>query len=304
MRQAVKCLVGLAVHMARDEEREGGAARYANGSANGHGKATAAGPDGGAAARVGAAEDAEEDGEASEDEPGEGESEEAGQESEEGGAEGEEDGQGEPQERDGAVAADVEADDDDADDSAPMSEQEAARAFTLHGLVRRMSRLADDGRWSQVRQRCAALRWVAAAGSALGAAGLAPHLTVLLRPLYRISEAAAARGGGQRVPEEVRALAEEVMAHLRGLVGAEPLLAAYNAAREAVRGARHRRRREAAVRGQVDPAAAAAAKRRHGERKMEGRKRRLEVLKRERSAGGGGRQRGRGRGGGGKRPRQ
>jgi len=47
--------------------------------------------------------------------------------------------------------------------------------------------------------------------------------------------------------EEVKALADEIVAHLRGLVGADALLAAYQAARGAVRRQRGERKRAAAV---------------------------------------------------------
>ncbi|KAG2487780.1 hypothetical protein HYH03_013624 [Edaphochlamys debaryana] len=302
--QAVKCLVSLVRHLpaggapaeaqagagaeqqGRDGKRSRGPAPAANGSA--------------AAGRGGDDEDEEVD----EGEEGENEEEE---EEEEGGAtanghagaeeEGAADGEGGDGDGDG---------DDDAGEGGPsMADQVATRCLTLRGLVRRMARLADDARWSRTRQRAAALRWIAAASSALGAAAVAPYLPVLLRPLYRISEAAAAppAAAGAVVEDDVRQLAEEVMSHLRTLVGAETLLASYNAAREHVKGRRTDRRKKSAVRGMLDPAAAAAARLRHGARKAEGRKRKMEMMKRERGSGGGRGGRGRGGRGGFKRPR-
>lgn len=229
---------------------------------------------------------------------------------------GSEDAGGQVEDGNGA-GGDAEAVAVEEEDDVSMAAQDGQRAFTLRGLVRRMARLADDARWVRSRQRAAALRWIAAASSALGATAVIPHLPVLLWPLYRISESSVAAGAGShsgvggdangRVPEEVRDLAEEVMAHLRELVGSEHLLAAYNAAREHVRGQRAERKRRTAVRGMVDPAAAAAARLRHSARKAEGRKRKLELLKRERSAKQmrqTSRRRGGGAGGdGGKRPR-
>ena len=49
-------------------------------------------------------------------------------------------------------------------------QQVKLRAFTLRGLMRRMARLAGDGRVGWQPQRAAALRWIAAAASALGGA--------------------------------------------------------------------------------------------------------------------------------------
>ncbi len=280
--QAVKCLVALTPHLQQEsDEGEEGAKGVAQ---NGHGNGVAGG---GVLGEEG--QDEEEDG------AGEGEEEEGGDE------EGEEEEE-EEEEGGGAAAAEEDAA-DDAGDDVSMAAQVQRRAFTLRGLVRRMARLADDARWTRQRQRLAALRWTAAVASVLGSAGVAPHLPVLLRPLFRISEAAAAaataataaggvsRGGSglaaaatARMPEEVQELSEEVMAHLRTLVGSEVLLAGYNAARDHVKKQRASRKKKAAVRGMVDPAAAAAARLRHNARKAEGKKRKMEIMKRERGA--------------------
>ncbi|KXZ46921.1 hypothetical protein GPECTOR_39g415 [Gonium pectorale] len=255
--QAVKCLVSLSVHL----HREHAAADAKRQRAAAEGPAGAA-ANGSAAAVNGGHQHA--DGEEADHEDAE--------------ADGDADGNDEPDGDDEAAEAKAEADDeeavdgagedagDDEGDAVSMAAQVARRAFTLRGLVRRMARLADDARWGRGRQRSAALRWTAAAASALGADAIAPHLPVLLRPL-------------------------------------ELLLASYNKAREHVKGMRSERKRRSAVRGMLDPAAAAAARLRHNARKAEGRKRKLEVLKRERSArqlSGGGRPRG---GGGAKRGR-
>jgi U3 small nucleolar RNA-associated protein 20 len=66
-------------------------------------------------------------------------------------------------------------------------------ALTLHGLVRRMARLADDRAWPRTAARLAALRFAAALASRLGRDAVAPYLPILLVPLYRITE-------GDRVP--------------------------------------------------------------------------------------------------------
>ncbi|EFJ49017.1 hypothetical protein VOLCADRAFT_104545 [Volvox carteri f. nagariensis] len=351
--QAVKCLVSLSVHLQSESVESmqhqgnqepngqpsrkrsrvviadaldpGSGATGANGSAAPHGMA---------AERRGENTDDDDDGEDGVDEgrekrrrrshggvggDGEGDEHEDVEEEDGGVGEAAADREMVEEEEDAAGAAAAEAADDAADDEVDgisMATQVQRRAFTLRGLVRRMARLADDARWTRTRQRAAGLRWIAAAASALGAEAIAPHLPVLLRPLYRISEAAAgeaaarhsgvtAAAGNSRVPEDVRQLAEEVMAHLRSLVGSEVLLASYNAAREHVRGLRAERKRRTAMRGMLDPAAAASARLRHNARKAEGRQRKLELMKRERSARQlkqAGRRRG-GGGGSGKRPR-
>ena len=91
----------------------------------------------------------------------------------------------------------------------------------------------------------------------LAATTITPFLDVLLVPLYRLSEAGAASAPapeGEPNPNSMaaaataaKALGEEVMGHLKGVVGAEAVLAAYSVARDAVRGARTERRRKAAM---------------------------------------------------------
>lgn len=65
-------------------------------------------------------------------------------------------------------------------------------ALSLHGLVRRMARLADDRTYPAQRARLAALRFGAALAARLGRGRMEPYLPALLRPLYRITEGAAA----------------------------------------------------------------------------------------------------------------
>lgn len=83
--------------------------------------------------------------------------------------------------------------------SAPGSEPGLGPgALSLHGLVRRMARLADDRTFPAQRARLAALRFGAALAARLGRRRVEPYLPALLRPLYRITEGAAAS------PDEVR----------------------------------------------------------------------------------------------------
>lgn len=158
---------------------------------------------------------------------------------------------------------------------------EAAKgSLTVNGLIRRMVRLADDKSYVRQLQRGAALRFIAAISSRLGAMKIEPFLPVLLRPLYRITEPGALGN-----TEEFKILGDEVMAHLRSLVGADVLLAAYNTARETVRRQRGERKRRAAVQTMVDPEAAAKRKIRAAERKKGGKKKAMEEVRRMRSAG-------------------
>ena len=80
--------------------------------------------------------------------------------------------------------------------------------LTMHGLIRRMARLAGDRQWGRAPARCAALRFAAALASRLGPAKVAPYLPVLLAPLYRLTEGAA-----PAQPDEV-GVPVSVMLHL------------------------------------------------------------------------------------------
>ena len=80
-----------------------------------------------------------------------------------------------------------EAEDEGPDDG----EQEGTPMLTMHGLIRRMARLAGDRQWGRAPARCAALRFAAALASRLGPDRVAPYLPALIAPLYRLTEGAA-----------------------------------------------------------------------------------------------------------------
>jgi U3 small nucleolar RNA-associated protein 20 len=75
------------------------------------------------------------------------------------------------------------------------------------------------------------------------------------------------------------------VSHLRGLAGADAMLAAYSQAREVVRSQRGERKRKEALQTLVDPEAAAKRKIRKQQRKASGKRKQLEHVKRLRSAG-------------------
>lgn len=129
-------------------------------------------------------------------------------------------------------------------------------------------------------------------------------------PRFRPAPRPPRRSGAAPSSEEVRHLAEEVMAHLQGLAGADVLLAAYNAARADVRATRLERRRRAAQQSLLDPEAAAKRRIRKQQRKAVGRRKQVEEVRRQRAAGvavknkRSQRDGGRGKGSGGKRQRR
>lgn len=96
------------------------------------------------------------------------------------------------------VDADVDEDDMDADEEGAVERGGGGGgALTLHGLVRRMARLADERAWPRQDARLAALRFSAALASRLGGDAVAPYLPTMLLPLFRITESNAAN------PDEV-----------------------------------------------------------------------------------------------------
>lgn len=184
--QAVKCLVFLCARMHADDAAAGrlppplklaggGAAALAADELG------AAALNGHAASNGGGESAAAEEGSMSEGEDSEGE-EEAG-------------GEGEAGEAAAAAAADA-SDSDVEEDAAEASaaDEAAAGSLTLHGLVRRVARLADDKTYARQLQRGVALRFVAALASRLGPQRVGPYLPLLMRPLYRITEPGE-RGG-------------------------------------------------------------------------------------------------------------
>lgn len=72
-------------------------------------------------------------------------------------------------------------------------------------------------------------------------------MTLLTPGCFHSTPAAEASAASAATPPEVKALGEEVLAHLRDVVGSDSLLAAYNAARESVKGKRAQRKRKAAL---------------------------------------------------------
>jgi U3 small nucleolar RNA-associated protein 20 len=159
--------------------------------------------------------------------------------------------------------------------------QSASSWSSLHGLCKRMARLADDRNYARQMQRALALRFIAALSSRLQQGLVSPYLPTLLKPLYRLSEP----GGNVSSSADIVTLGEEVMSHLRSVVDGDLLLQAFNIAREGVVQGRVERKRKAAVQSMVDPEAAAKRRMRKQERKGVGKKRKLEAVKRMRSAG-------------------
>ena len=72
-------------------------------------------------------------------------------------------------------------------DAAPEKEVLPTQ-LSLHGLMRRISRLADDRTFPRQTARLTALRFVAAVATRLGAERIAAFLPMVLRPLFRITE--------------------------------------------------------------------------------------------------------------------
>jgi U3 small nucleolar RNA-associated protein 20 len=281
--QAVKCLVALAKHLAaQQQQQQDVAAPRAAPAVKLNGTA--------AAAAAGSSDEAEE---------------EASSEEEDTAAAAAAAGNGHAHaddaedEEDDADAASADGDEDDDDDNAHHQQQQHRKAeVSLQGLIVRMVRLAEDTRHARQLQRLAALRWIAAAAAAVGTGPLLQHLPLLLRPLYRIAEATGPSQARQQVdagasaagstPEDVRVLSEQVLAHLRALFGAEKMLEAYTAAREAVRAVRAARKTAAARRVLLDPEAASRLKLKKGRKKSEARQRKAEQLRRQRAARGSG----------------
>ena len=173
-----------------------------------------------------------------------------------------------------------EEEEEEEEEEAMMNSSNETDSLSLAALIRRMTRVADDKSYVRQLQRGTALRFIAAVTSRLGPQRIEPYLPLLLRPLYRLTEP-----GSTGNNPETKTLGDEILAHLRTVVGADVLLAGYGAARSAVRRQRGERKRQAAVQTLVDPEAAAKRKIRTAERKKKGKKRAMEEVRRMRGAG-------------------
>ncbi|KAK9808411.1 hypothetical protein WJX73_001754 [Symbiochloris irregularis] len=175
-------------------------------------------------------------------------------------------------------AAASDSEDEDSAEEAAAQPGDGAVSVTLHGLARRVARLASMRLASQGPVRATALQCMAALGSTLSPEALASCLPLLLPPLYRIDEA------GPTEPAEVRELAAEVLQHLKDRAGADEVAAAYRSAQSSVQQARSERKRLQAVQAIADPEAAAQARMRKQQRRAGARKRQAAQHARLRSA--------------------
>lgn len=81
---------------------------------------------------------------------------------------------------------------------------EDERGLSLAGLIRRMSKIADDRTFPRQTARIVCIKFLAALTSRLGSEDIRPFLSIILRPLYRISE-----GSSPTPPEVSRIFAKE-----------------------------------------------------------------------------------------------
>eukprot|EP00897_Mesotaenium_endlicherianum_P002352 jgi/Mesen1/2144/ME000152S01235 len=154
-----------------------------------------------------------------------------------------------------------------------------SRSFALAALFRAMSKVALR---VQSVQASAVLRWFAAMSSRLGAQHMAPYVPLVLVPIFRIVEGVA----GKTVPEDLKQLGEEVMAHIREAVGVSTFVHMYNAARRDVRAQRETRKTAEKISALVDPERSAQKKRRLTEKRQATKRKKVEAYKRHRGDGG------------------
>eukprot|EP00271_Cylindrocystis_brebissonii_P004463 TRINITY_DN1612_c2_g3_i1.p1 TRINITY_DN1612_c2_g3~~TRINITY_DN1612_c2_g3_i1.p1 ORF type:complete len:2175 (-),score=483.44 TRINITY_DN1612_c2_g3_i1:572-6958(-) len=133
-------------------------------------------------------------------------------------------------------------------------------------------------RVQQAVQACAALRACAALSTRLGPEGLLPYLPLLLMPLFRITEGSA----GGVVPDELKALADEVTEHVRELVGVPRFVQVFNAVRARVKGRREGRKKATKIAVLVDPVRATKRKMKQAEKRQLQKKRKIAEFKRQR----------------------
>lgn len=152
-------------------------------------------------------------------------------------------------------------------------------AITLHGLMRRMSKLAADGRLIRRTPRMLALRFLAAAATKLGPSRFDKYLELAVGPLVRLADTSIS------APGEARALAEEVTAHLRSVCGATRVVEAWSRVSAAIGAKRRERKRDKVLQAVNAPEDYARMKKTKHERKRRGEAAKMAEIKRRKTAG-------------------
>ncbi|KAJ7564585.1 hypothetical protein O6H91_02G024400 [Diphasiastrum complanatum] len=118
--------------------------------------------------------------------------------------------------------------------------------FVLLLVFRRLEKI---GLRLHALQAKTVFKWFDTIATQLGGDAIQPYLHFMLRTLYKITEGSAAKV----VPEDLKASGEEVLTHLREIVGVEKFLQVYNIIRQSVKERRENRKRSQKITVLVDP---------------------------------------------------
>ncbi|KAH9571647.1 hypothetical protein CY35_02G105300 [Sphagnum magellanicum] len=119
-------------------------------------------------------------------------------------------------------------------------------SWALLMVFRRLERIALQ---VQPVQAKAVLQWFRAMASRLGAEGIDPYLRSMLVPLFKITEGSAAKA----VPEELKTMGDDVLNHVREVIGVGKFVHVYNSVRQEVKNLRENRKRAEKIKVLVDP---------------------------------------------------
>ncbi|CAM6068321.1 unnamed protein product [Sphagnum tenellum] len=124
--------------------------------------------------------------------------------------------------------------------------KESSPSWALLMVFRRLERIALQ---VQPVQAKAVLQWFRAMASRLGAEGIDPYLRSMLVPLFKITEGSAAKA----VPEDLKTMGDDVLNHLREVIGVGKFVHVYNSVRQEVKNLRENRKRAEKIKVLVDP---------------------------------------------------
>jgi len=152
--------------------------------------------------------------------------------------------------------------------------------FTLKDLLNNMNKLATleaSQTPKHTQKRSCVFRWLAAVSINLRKDDIEPYLEDILNPIYRELEVATTYKDSN-----LKALAQEVLDLIKGLVGREKVSRAYANLQQTATEMRETRKRKKALEAVADPAKSARKKLKKNLAKKETRKRKLDSRKPER----------------------
>lgn len=128
------------------------------------------------------------------------------------------------------------------------------KASLLEPIFKKLGKVALKVRGVQTKS---IFEWYKAISSQMGHEGVQSHGATILLPLYKITEGCA----GKVIPGDLKLLADDVLCHMKDIMGVESFVQAYNLVRQKVKATRDKRKKIEKIAAVVNPM-------RHAQKKM------------------------------------